>query len=203
LWIRIGQGSRSAAVHGGNKTQLVAVKEVAPTLCRWLACLGNHYRRSDTGLTKTSRHFMRNVLFGTLLLAAANAASAQFATTPIPAATAVSAVSNAGTPKEYRRDGARHIYSKYASHIYKGKMQPLLYGIAIIETEIDERGNIVNISMVRKPAAPEVGPWAMEMIRQAGPFPPPAKMGHVKYLDIWLVDKSGKFQLDTLTEGQK
>ena len=26
---------------------------------------------------------------------------------------------------------------------------------------------------------------------------------HVRYLDIWLVDKSGLFQLDTLTEGQK
>jgi hypothetical protein len=24
----------------------------------------------------------------------------------------------------------------------------------------------------------------------------------VKYLDIWLVHKSGRFQLDTLTEGQ-
>jgi hypothetical protein len=56
--------------------------------------------------------------------------------------------------------------------------------------------------MVRKPAAPEVGPWVMEMIRKSGPFPKPTGMGRVRYLDIWLVHKSGKFQLDTLTEGQ-
>jgi len=78
----------------------------------------------------------------------------------------------------------------------------LLYGVAVIETEIDEAGNIVNVTMVRKPAAPEVGPWAMEMIRKSAPFPPPGRMGHVRYLEIWLVHKSGKFQLDTLTEGQ-
>jgi len=28
-------------------------------------------------------------------------------------------------------------------------------------------------------------------------------MGNTKYLDIWLVHKSGRFQLDTLTEGQR
>jgi hypothetical protein len=29
------------------------------------------------------------------------------------------------------------------------------------------------------------------------------RLGSTKYLDIWLVDKSGRFQLDTLTEGQR
>ena len=32
--------------------------------------------------------------------------------------------------------------------------------------------------------------------------PAPARLGGIRYLDIWLVDKSGRFQLDTLTEGQ-
>ena len=41
------------------------------------------------------------------------------------------------------------------------------------------------------------------MIKKASPFPPPARMGEVKYTEIWLVDKSGRFQLDTLTEGQR
>ena len=48
----------------------------------------------------------------------------------------------------------------------------------------------------------EVGPWAVEMIKQASPFPAPARMGGVKYTEIWLVHKTGRFQLDTLTEGQ-
>ncbi len=50
----------------------------------------------------------------------------------------------------------------------------------------------------------EVGPWAVEMIKKASPFPaPPAAMGSVKYTEIWLVDNTGRFQLDSLTEGQK
>jgi hypothetical protein len=39
-------------------------------------------------------------------------------------------------------------------------------------------------------------------VRSASPFPAPVKMGRVTYTDTWLWDKSGRFQLDTLTEGQ-
>jgi len=42
----------------------------------------------------------------------------------------------------------------------------------------------------------------VSLIRRASPLPPPARMGRVKYLEIWLVDKSGQFQVDSLTEGQ-
>ena len=41
-----------------------------------------------------------------------------------------------------------------------------------------------------------------QMIRQAAPFPPPQRMGRAVYREIWLVDKGGNFQVDTLTEGQ-
>jgi protein TonB len=136
------------------------------------------------------------------LLCVASPAWSQFNTVPEAKPGAFKRTSAAETPLEYRGDGARHLYEAYPGLIYKGKMPPLLYGIAIIETEIDGDGNIVDVKMVRKPAAAEVGPWAMQMIRQSGRFPPPQRMGRVKYLDIWLVHKSGRFQLDTLTEGQ-
>ena len=44
------------------------------------------------------------------------------------------------------------------------------------------------------------------MIKRAAPFPAPAMLvggSTVRYLEIWLVDKSGLFQIDTLTEGQR
>ena len=147
-------------------------------------------------------------LVATLALAAALAAPAalaqsnKFSSAPAVAG-AFKRPSEAQTPLEYRSDGARHIYAAYAKHIHKGKMPPLLYGIAIIETEIDAQGNVQNVRVVRKPAAAEVEPWAVTMIKAASPFPAPAKMGSVRYTDIWLVDKSGRFQLDTLTEGQR
>lgn len=147
---------------------------------------------------------MRNLILGVSLFAAAASVSAQFASTPSPAAPGAKKVSTAPTAKDYRRDGARHVYAAYGAHIYKGKLPPLMYAIAITETEIDDDGNVVNATIVRHPAAAkEVSPWVLEMIRKASPFPKPARLGRVKYLDIWLVHKSGKFQLDTLTEGQR
>jgi periplasmic protein TonB len=142
-----------------------------------------------------------------LVVALAVAAPAVLAQSKFSKAPAVAGAfkrpSQAETPLEYRSDGARHIYAAYAKQIHKGKMPPLLYGIAIIETEIDAQGHVQNVRVVRQPAAAEVSPWAVEMIKQASPFPAPAKMGSVRYTDIWLVDKSGRFQLDTLTEGQR
>jgi protein TonB len=147
------------------------------------------------------------MLLAGLALAAAIAwqpAHAQFSVVPDPVAQAVERMSMADSDRGYRPDGARHLYASYPGHIHKGKLPPLMYAVANTETEIDEAGRVVNAVMVREPAAAkEVTPWVLEMIRRASPFPKPARMGHVKYLDIWLVDKSGKFQLDTLTEGQR
>ncbi len=112
-------------------------------------------------------------------------------------------VSLATTPKAYRLDGARHLYATYPDRIYKGKMPPLMHAVVVTEVELDAAGNVRNIQMVRVPShAPEVVVKVREMIRAASPLPAPQRMGAMRYTDVWLVDKSGRFQLDTLTEGQ-
>ncbi|WP_287983017.1 hypothetical protein [Piscinibacter sp.] len=112
-------------------------------------------------------------------------------------------VSNAADAKAYRVDGARHLYARYAQHIYKGKLPPLIHAIVVAEVELDAQGQVRGIQMIRTPShAPEVAARVREMIRAASPLPAPARLGGTRYLDIWLVDKSGRFQLDTLTEGQ-
>ncbi len=112
-------------------------------------------------------------------------------------------VSQASNEKAYRHDGARAIYAAYPDSIYKGKLPPLLYAIAVVETELDANGNVRDVRMVRAPShAPEVTAKIRELIRKASPLPAPARLGATKYTDVWLFDKSGKFQLDTLTEGQ-
>jgi hypothetical protein len=50
--------------------------------------------------------------------------------------------------------------------------------------------------------APEVVAEIERTVRAAAPYPLPARLGKVTYTDTWLWDKSGRFQLDTLTEGQ-
>ncbi|MES2101189.1 MAG: hypothetical protein V4569_15280 [Pseudomonadota bacterium] len=116
---------------------------------------------------------------------------------------AAARVSLAATPKAYRVDGAKHLYAVYADRIFKGKLPPLMHAIVVTEVELDSAGNVRGIEMVRVPKhAPDVVVAVREMIRAASPLPAPRRMGGTRYTDIWLVDKSGRFQLDTLTEGQ-
>jgi periplasmic protein TonB len=115
----------------------------------------------------------------------------------------VSKVSTASTPKAYRVDGAKHLYAVYADRIFKGKLPPLMHAVVVTEVELDAAGNVRDIQMVRVPShAPEVVVRVRDMIRAASPLPAPQRMGGTRYTDVWLVDKSGRFQLDTLTEGQ-
>ena len=142
------------------------------------------------------------VLVGALALWAASA-TAQFAMVPAPMPSAGNP-SQAETQTEYRRDAAKHVYASFPMRIYRGMMPPLLYGVAIVEVDVDADGKITDTRMRRPPAAPEVGPWIISMIRKVGPFPPPSKLGEkVTFSEIWLVDKSGNFQLDSLTDGQR
>lgn len=111
--------------------------------------------------------------------------------------------SGATTPRAYREDGATHIYGLNSDRIYKGRMPPLLYAVGVLNVEIDRVGRVTRLDWMRAPRhAPEVMAEIERTIQQASPFPAPTRMGKVVYTDTWLWHKSGKFQLDTLTEGQ-
>ena len=120
-------------------------------------------------------------------------------TPPFPS----SNVSHALTAQAYRRDAASHLYAANPDRIYKGMLQPQLYAIGVLDVDIDRQGQVIAINWRRAPShAPEVMAEIVRTVRAAAPFPVPARMGKVTYTDVWLWDKSGKFQLDTLTEGQ-
>ncbi|MFZ3221426.1 MAG: hypothetical protein WA174_15420 [Rhodoferax sp.] len=124
----------------------------------------------------------------------------QLPATPAPT---VGKVSNARTPLDYRRDAAAHLYALNSTRIYAGKMPPLLYAIGVLQVDINARGAVTAIRWMRAPTqAPEVIAEIERSVRDAAPFPAPVKMGRVTYTDTWLWHKSGRFQLDTLTEGQ-
>ncbi len=129
---------------------------------------------------------------------AAPAPAAPQARLPAPAK-----ISSATNSLDYRRDAASHLYAHNAPRIYAGRMPPLLYAVGVLQVEIDGRGNVVGINWMRKPSGvPEVVAEIETAVRNASPFPAPTRMGRVTYTDTWLWHKSGRFQLDTLTEGQ-
>lgn len=120
-----------------------------------------------------------------------------------PAPVETAATSHASTPRDYRRDAASHLYGQNAQRIYTGKLPPMLYAIGVLQVDVDGRGQVTRLNWMRAPShAPEVVAEIERMVRRAAPFPRPVRMGKVTYTDTWLWHKSGRFQLDTLTEGQ-
>jgi hypothetical protein len=115
----------------------------------------------------------------------------------------MSSISAATNPRDYRQDAAKHLYGQNSHRIFRGRMPPLLYAIGVLQVEVDGRGQVTAINWMRAPRhAPEVVAEIERTVRRAAPFPVPVRMGRVTYTDTWLWDKSGNFQLDTLTEGQ-
>jgi hypothetical protein len=125
--------------------------------------------------------------------------AAEQAAGPAPVVT----VSRATTPRDYRRDAASHLYAKNAQRIYHGKLPAMLYAIGVLQVDLDGKGRVMKLNWMRAPKhAPEVIKEIERTVREAAPYPTPARMGRVTYTDTWLWHKSGLFQLDTLTEGQ-
>jgi protein TonB len=132
----------------------------------------------------------------------AGATEVAYLTEPLKVSTHSS--SAASDTRSYRMDAARHIYAAYAPRIYKGRLPPLIHAVVVVETTVDASGQPRDIKLVRGPShAPDVSVAVIEMIKRAGPLPAPARFsGPVKFTEIWLVNKDGRFQLDALTEGQ-
>jgi hypothetical protein len=106
-------------------------------------------------------------------------------------------------PRDYRKDAATHLYALNAAAHLPGQAAAMLYAIGVLEVDIDRKGRVSGLRWMRAPRhAPEVVAEIERTVRAAAPFPLPARMGKVTYTDTWLWDKSGRFQLDTLTEGQ-
>ena len=140
-----------------------------------------------------------------MLVAHLNVGATEVAYFTEPVHVGAQRISVAADPKAYRVDAARHIYAAYAPRIYKGRLPPLIHGVVVVETTVDSAGYPRQIQLVRGPShAPDVSSAVIEMIKRAGPLPAPSRFGAsgVRFTEIWLVHKDGRFQLDSLTEGQ-
>jgi hypothetical protein len=141
--------------------------------------------------------------------AAPPSAGAQAPTAAAPSAAAPAQpvarmrTSDARSANAYRADAASHLYGLNQERIFKGRLPPMLYAIGTLQVDVDRSGNVQKLNWMRAPKhAPEVVAEIERTVRAAAPFPAPARIGRVTYTETWLWDKSGRFQLHTLTEGQ-
>lgn len=111
--------------------------------------------------------------------------------------------STARNARDYRKDAASHLYARHSQHIYKGRLPPMLEAVGVLNVDIDRHGSVKSVQWMRAPRhAPQVMQQIERMVKAAAPYPVPQYMSQVSYTDVWLWHQSGKFQLDTLTEGQ-
>jgi len=152
----------------------------------------------------TKRGGGRAAALAAMLAAAPLLAAAQFNMVPPPQCPPAAAAASTTEPA-YRLEAARHVYECFPGRVYLGVLPPLVYGIVTVEAEIDAKGLISAINVVRKPAAEEVEPWLLALLRRAAPYPVPALLpgGVVRFVETFFVDRSGLFQTHSLTEGQK
>ena len=153
---------------------------------------------------RTARTPMSSHRRGFLVAAAAGASAAAGlmagCASPFAPSTIGRAPDSPASP-EYRRTVASHLYSRNGGRIFQGQMQPNLYAIGVLQVDIARSGRVTRLHWLRAPShAPEVVAEIERMVRAAAPFPAPSRT--VTYTDTWLWDRSGRFQLDTLTEGQ-
>ena len=112
-------------------------------------------------------------------------------------------LSSARNSADYRKDAAHHIYRRLPDKIYKGKLPPMLKAVVVVDIHIEPSGQVGRIDWVRVPKhTPEVKLDIEQAIRQSAPFPAPKYLKQVSFTETWLWHRSGRFQLDTLTEGQ-
>ncbi len=141
----------------------------------------------------------------------AGAALAQYEVAIEPTVRRQPAASIAQDPQQYRKDKSWHLYSTYSQHIYRGQLPPMLNAVMVTQTTLDAQGRVLNVEVIREPAqTKEAIPWVINLIREAGPYPAPSGLGsaQVSVREVWLLHRAGhgksvRFQLDSLSEGQR
>lgn len=112
--------------------------------------------------------------------------------------------SQAGDARLYRLDAARHVYALNAAHIHRGKLPPLLYAVGTLQVHLDAGGQVRALHWLRAPRhAPDAIAGIERTVLAAAPYPAARRLGAVVWTDTWLWERDGRFQLDTLSEGQQ
>jgi len=102
---------------------------------------------------------------------------------------------------EYRMGAAGQVYKLHNEKVYRGVMPPLLYAVGVVQITVDSSGTVTLITWLRKPND-AVAKQIESLILTPGMFGIPPE-GSAVFVETWLWDKSGRFQLKSLSEGQR
>ena len=98
----------------------------------------------------------------------------------------------------FKKMAARRMVAASPQGSYMGKPPPLLFGIPIIEIEVNADGSVRNISVVRPPANSEAAntlDYAIEAVRRGGPYGEVSKLPKPwKWTEVFLFNDKRQFK---------
>jgi hypothetical protein len=136
-------------------------------------------------------------------------APAPTATAPRPAVVpqaappVVSGLPAVRTWAEYRRRAAQMIMAANSGAVSSGKLQDPLYGIPVVQIQLNPDGTIRNLDFMRQSkVGPETNNLALQAIRRITSFGPVSNLpGPWQFNETFLYNDALKFQLRTIVEG--
>jgi hypothetical protein len=124
---------------------------------------------------------------------------APIAKAPVPSVASLPQVANI---TEYRRRAAKLIMEANAASVAKGALPEQLYGIPVVQVQLNADGSIKNLDFMRQSkVGPETNNLALQAIRRVGNFGPIGNLPQPwQFNETFLYNDSMKFQLRTIVE---
>ena len=99
---------------------------------------------------------------------------------------------------DFKKMAGRRMVSASPQGSYMGKPPPILFGIPILETELNADGTVRSISITRPPANPEAAntvDHAMEAIRRGAPYGDMSRLPKPwKWTEVFLFNEQRQFK---------
>lgn len=99
---------------------------------------------------------------------------------------------------EFKRQAGRRMVAASPQASYMGKPPPMLFGIPILEVELNGDGSVRSISVTRPPANPEAAnttDYAMEAVRRGAPYGDISKLPKPwKWTEVFLFNEKRQFK---------
>jgi hypothetical protein len=124
------------------------------------------------------------------------AAAARLA--PLGPATVLPAAAPARNWNDFKKAAARRMVQSSPRGSFLGKVPPLLFGIPVLEIELDADGSVRDVSVLRPPANAEAADTvalAVEAIRRGGPYGDVSRLPRPwKWTEVFLFDNERRFK---------
>jgi hypothetical protein len=117
---------------------------------------------------------------------------------PLGPATALPAAAPARSWNDFKKAAARRMVQASPQGSFLGQVPPMLFGIPILEIELNADGSVRDVGVLRPPANPEAADTvalAVEAIRRGGPYGDVSRLPRPwKWTEVFLFDAQRRFK---------